>query len=109
MTANSWELDAVEVRPRTRPVPAMAPLAPAVQQVLAQQGVGLEGLSAYLREHGLALLVSLMSRRVTARTSNNPSICGWLLEHGNAWSRRQDPRDRAPGCSRPIRSADSAA
>ena len=54
-----WELDAVEVRPRTRPVPAMAPLAPAVQQVLAQQGVGLEGLSAYLREHGLALLVSL--------------------------------------------------
>jgi len=53
-----WELDPVEVRVRTRPVRSALPLAPAVQQVFAQQGVTLASMQTYLRSNDLALIVT---------------------------------------------------
>ncbi len=53
-----WELDPVEVRPRTRPAPRAPGLPAAEQQVLAEQGVTLQRLQDYLRTNDLALIVS---------------------------------------------------
>ncbi len=53
-----WELDPVEVRPRTRPARRTPLLPPQERQVLAEQGVTLERLQAYLRANDLALIVS---------------------------------------------------
>jgi len=59
-----WELDPVEVRPRSAPVPAPEPL-PAIEAgVLAGEGVDAEALRQYLVDHRLALVVS---RDVTTR------------------------------------------
>ncbi len=59
-----WELDPVEVRPRTKPVRPATPLPGPVQQVFAQQNVAVASLQDYLRQWGLALIVS---QNVTTR------------------------------------------
>ena len=53
-----WELDPVEVRPRATPPRRTDPLPPGEQQILAEQGIALERLQAYLRANDLALIVS---------------------------------------------------
>lgn len=59
-----WELDPVEVRPRTRPSPVEAALAPPEQQAFDAQHVDADELRDYLRRTGQALVVS---RNVTTR------------------------------------------
>lgn len=59
-----WELDPVEVRPRTRPARRTEPLPSQELQVLAEQGITLQRLQTYLRANDLALIVS---HDVTAR------------------------------------------
>jgi hypothetical protein len=59
-----WELNAVELRPRTRPTPAAAPLPPPEQRVFTEEGVDVGEFRAYLRRNDLALMVS---RNVTLR------------------------------------------
>ena len=53
-----WELDPVEVRPRVRPARHTTPLGAAEQQVFAERGVSVEALQTYMRQRGLALIVS---------------------------------------------------
>ncbi|BCS33745.1 hypothetical protein TBR22_A29720 [Luteitalea sp. TBR-22] len=53
-----WELDPVEVRPRTRPASHRAPLPAEEQQVLAEQGITPARLEAWLKANDLALIVS---------------------------------------------------
>lgn len=53
-----WELDPVEVRPRARPARRSSELPAEERQVLAEQGVAIERLQAYLRANDLALIVS---------------------------------------------------
>jgi hypothetical protein len=62
--ATLWELDPVEVRPRTRPSPAAPVLATPEQQAFDAQGVDPDDVRDYLRRAGLALVVS---RNVTTR------------------------------------------
>lgn len=63
-----WELDAVEVRARTRPARATTPLPPSVQQVFAQQGINMAELTAFMKSNNLALIVS---NNVTTRDRND--------------------------------------
>jgi hypothetical protein len=53
-----WELDPVEVRPRTRPARHTTPLPAEEQQVLAEQGITPARLEAWLAANDLALIVS---------------------------------------------------
>lgn len=53
-----WELDPVEVRPRSRPHRRSETLPAGEQQILAEQGITLARLQAYLRANDLALIVS---------------------------------------------------
>ncbi len=53
-----WELDPVEVRARARPARLEAPLPVQEQTLLAEQGITLERLQAYLTSNDLALIVS---------------------------------------------------
>ncbi len=59
-----WELNPVEVRPRTRPARIEPALGAPEEQILAQAGVDLEELRAYMVQNNLALVVS---RNVTTR------------------------------------------
>lgn len=59
-----WELNPVEVRPRQRPARRLARIPSLERQVIAEAGVRLTDLQAYLRDNDLALVVS---RNVTAR------------------------------------------
>lgn len=63
-TGPLWELDAVEVRPRTRPARRSTPLQQPELDVFSQQGVSPAALQSFLRQNGLALIVS---RNVTTR------------------------------------------
>lgn len=63
-TGALWELDAIEVRPRTRPARRVTPLPQPELDVFTQQGVSPAALQTYLRQNGLALIVS---RNVTTR------------------------------------------
>lgn len=53
-----WEIDAVEVVPRTRPTPAPVALEPPERSVLAQAQVDENELRAWLRQQNLALIVT---------------------------------------------------
>jgi hypothetical protein len=54
---NLWELDPVEVRARTRPVPtAMEPVPAPEQSVFAAAGVPIDTLRRFLQDHELALI-----------------------------------------------------
>jgi hypothetical protein len=53
-----WELEAVEVRPRRRPLRAPAGLEAPERAVLAEQGVSEDQLRAWLLRHDLALIVT---------------------------------------------------
>ena len=59
-----WELNPVEVRPRTRPTPATFMLPAPEQQIFDEAGVPLSELQAFMIENDLALVVS---RNVTTR------------------------------------------
>ncbi|GIK55957.1 MAG: hypothetical protein HND44_14240 [Chloroflexi bacterium] len=59
-----WELNPVEVRPRSRPTPPTFTLPAPEQQMFDQAGVSLAELQAFMAAHGLALVVS---RDVTTR------------------------------------------
>jgi hypothetical protein len=59
-----WELNPVEVRPRTRPTPPTFTLSAPEQQMFDQAGVSLAELQAYMETHNLALVVS---RNITRR------------------------------------------
>lgn len=59
-----WELQPVEVRPRTRPGHTPTPLPDPEQQIFAQAGVSIAEFQLYLIQNNLALIVS---RNVTAR------------------------------------------
>ncbi len=59
-----WELDPVEVRPRTRPARRVQAIEPPEQAVFAGEGVDADRLRAWLRDRGLALIIS---RNVTYR------------------------------------------
>jgi hypothetical protein len=63
-TGALWELNPVEVRPRTRPLRLEATLPTPETRVLEQAGVSLGALRAYLEQNNLALIVS---RNVTSR------------------------------------------
>lgn len=63
-TGELWELQPVEVRPRSRPDGFTPILGAPEQQMLDQAGVAIGDLQLYLRQHNLALLVS---RDVTTR------------------------------------------
>ncbi len=63
-TNQLWELDPVEVRARSVPVPASNQVASTEQQVFSEEGVDLTAFQAYLRTNNLALIVS---RNVTHR------------------------------------------
>lgn len=63
-TGNMWELDPVEVRPRTRPAKLTTPLPAPEQQIFSEEGVDVAAFKSYLRQRDLALLVS---RNVTGR------------------------------------------
>jgi hypothetical protein len=64
VNATLWELDPVEVCPRTRPSPLAPALPSPEQQAFDAQGVDADDLRDYLRRAGLALVVS---RNVTTR------------------------------------------
>lgn len=59
-----WELNPVEVRPRTRPTPPVFTLPAPEQQMFDQAGVSLAELQAFMEARDLALVVS---RDVTTR------------------------------------------
>ena len=59
-----WELNPVEVRPRTRPSIAPHVLEAPEQQIFTQAGVQMSDLQVYMTQNNLALLVS---RNVTTR------------------------------------------
>jgi hypothetical protein len=59
-----WELNPVEVRPRTRPTPSVFSLPAPEQQMFDQAGVSLAELQAFMEARELALVVS---RDVTTR------------------------------------------
>jgi hypothetical protein len=59
-----WELDPVEVTPRTRPVARVEPIAAPEMSVFTDVGVDPDVLSAWLAERDLALIIS---RNVTKR------------------------------------------
>ncbi len=61
---NLWELQPVEVKPRTRPAHLGAPLSSIEQQVFTQAGVNETALRDYLKQNNLALAVV---RNVTSR------------------------------------------
>ncbi|MFZ0547240.1 MAG: hypothetical protein WAM60_17465 [Candidatus Promineifilaceae bacterium] len=63
-SGNLWELNPVEVRPRTRPTAPPQDLPGPEQQIFDQAGVSVTVLQAYLQQSNLALLVS---RNVTTR------------------------------------------
>jgi hypothetical protein len=63
-----WELDPVEVRPRTRPQRIKPHVDVPEAKVFAEAGVTVEELQAYLRQNNLALIIS---RNVTTRDSND--------------------------------------
>jgi len=63
-SANLWELDPVEVRPRTRPTEPTAGLPAPEQSVFDDEAVDLAEFQELLRNQGLALIVS---RDVTTR------------------------------------------
>jgi hypothetical protein len=59
-----WELDPVEVRPRSKPARIATHLPVPEQQVFTDEGVAVSDLQDYLRQNNLALVVS---RNVTTR------------------------------------------
>ena len=59
-----WEMNAVELRPRTRPTRLASTLPAPEAQVFAQEGVDVTAFKDYLRRNNLALMVS---RNVTQR------------------------------------------
>ncbi len=59
-----WELDPVEVRPRTRPTAVAHPLPDPEKQVLSDEGIDEAALRDWLKTNNLALIVS---RNVTLR------------------------------------------
>lgn len=59
-----WELDPVEVRPRPRPARRVPALAPQEEGAFAAEGVEVTAFARWLRQNGLALIVS---RNVTTR------------------------------------------
>ena len=59
-----WEMNAVELRPRTRPARRGASLPAPEQQVFNEEGVNVAAFQDYLRRNDLALMVS---RNVTQR------------------------------------------
>ncbi len=61
-----WELDPVEVRPRTAPAAPTADLPAIEAAIFAQEGVDVAALQSYLKQHRLALVVA---RDVTTRDS----------------------------------------
>ena len=63
-SADLWELQPVEVRPRTRPQRRVTPLPAPEQQILNEVGVDLAELQAFMRANNLALAVT---RDVTTR------------------------------------------
>ncbi len=63
-----WELDPVEVRPRPRPARRTASLPAHEATILAEQGITLARLQAYMRERDLALIVA---HDVTTRDVND--------------------------------------
>ncbi len=60
----AWELDAVEVRPRTRPARVESEIPGPEQQIFAAEQVDIAGFQQFLRTNNLALIVS---RNVTTR------------------------------------------
>lgn len=67
-TGPMWELDPIEVRPRTRPAAHTAPIPAPEAAVFAQEGVDLLAFRSYLRQRDLALIVS---RDVTGRDAGD--------------------------------------
>ncbi len=65
-SATQWELQPVEVRSRSVPVPVQTGVASVEQQVFAEENVDLAAFQADIAARGLALVVS---RNVTARDS----------------------------------------
>ena len=63
-SGNLWELQPVEVKPRTRPAKLTIALPSPEQQVMQQLGIDLAALRAYLVQNDLALAVT---RNVTTR------------------------------------------
>lgn len=63
-SGNLWELQPVEVKPRTRPAKLTLALPSPEQQVMQQLGIDLAALRAYLVQNDLALAVT---RNVTTR------------------------------------------
>jgi hypothetical protein len=59
-----WELQPVEVRPRSRPSKLLAPIPSVEMQVITQSGIDLNKLKNYLTTNDLALIVT---RNVTTR------------------------------------------
>jgi hypothetical protein len=59
-----WELDPVEVRPRSRPTRHTTTILPPEQQVFTEESIDVADLRRYMRENNLALVVS---RNVTTR------------------------------------------
>jgi hypothetical protein len=59
-----WELDPIEVRPRTRPTKLVATLPAPEEQIFREEGVDPAAFKNYLRQRDLALIVS---RDVTGR------------------------------------------
>ncbi len=63
-----WELDPVEVRSRTRPIPAEASLPAPEAQVFQQEGISVSEMESFLVENDLALIVA---RDVTTRDDSD--------------------------------------
>lgn len=63
-TNRLWELDPVEVRPRTKPARLTAHLPPPEERVFMEEGVDVDTFKSFLRANELALIVS---RNVTTR------------------------------------------
>jgi hypothetical protein len=61
-----WELDPVEVRPRTAPAPTTEAVPSIEAGIFAQEGVSIASMQSYLKQNRLALIVA---RNVTTRDS----------------------------------------
>jgi hypothetical protein len=75
-----WELDPVEVRPRTRPARHLSPLPEIETQILSDElggQAGIDRLRAFLHDNNLALMVSRnVTRRADRQQEFNLKIAG---------------------------------
>ena len=83
-SGNLWELDPVEVKPRTRPARRVEHVGTPEQQVMAEEGIDSTTFHDYLVQNNLAVIVS---HNITNRNTDDRQQPFYLKVHGSATQR----------------------